>query len=234
MIHIIIKILKMKYKLMIFFSFIAITLSAQDKGFKDFLKKENKDFQNFVKQQNSQWQDFVDLDSKKYKEFVKSVMNKWGKDAQFSDKKKWVRYGDKQKTRVVTDFEKGNLKIEALGKKGETKKQLLNKVQKVVKEVLSEKANPGDKSTILKNQLIEKITPNKIKDKYIKIASVKAPSGKEITKLIINIPFKKNYLKIRAKRVIPIVKKYAAKYNVAPKLIMAIIHTESAFNPRAR
>jgi len=43
-----------------------------------------------------------------------------------------------------------------------------------------------------------------------------------------------NHLEIRARKFHPLVSLYAKKYNLDPAVIMAIIHTESRFNPRAR
>ena len=43
-----------------------------------------------------------------------------------------------------------------------------------------------------------------------------------------------NHLEVRARKFHPLVQDYAEKHDVDPALIMAIIHTESMFNPRAR
>jgi membrane-bound lytic murein transglycosylase C len=43
-----------------------------------------------------------------------------------------------------------------------------------------------------------------------------------------------DHLRVRARRYYPVVQEYARKYGHEPALIMAVIHTESAFNPRAR
>lgn len=209
-------------------------LSAQDKEFEEFLKKDQQSLSNFIEQDNSRWQDYVDLDSKEWQQFVDEVEKQWGKDAKFSSQKTWVRYGDKRETRTVTDFENGSLEIEALGKEGETKEELLKKTSKLVEEVIEEKAEPTDSKPILANQLEVEIKPEKIPAKYVKVVKVTSPQGKVQNKLVIKIPFKSNHLKHRAERVLPIVKEYSAKYKINPKLVMAVIHTESAFNPKAR
>ena len=43
-----------------------------------------------------------------------------------------------------------------------------------------------------------------------------------------------NHLNVRARQYYPVAQEYARKYGHDPALIMAVIHTESAFNPRAR
>jgi len=43
-----------------------------------------------------------------------------------------------------------------------------------------------------------------------------------------------NHVEIRARKFYPMVRKQAEKYNIDPAVVMAIIHTESMFNPMAR
>jgi soluble lytic murein transglycosylase-like protein len=43
-----------------------------------------------------------------------------------------------------------------------------------------------------------------------------------------------DHLKVRAGRFEPLVLEYAARYDVSPALVLAVMHTESSFNPRAR
>lgn len=207
---------------------------AQDKDYEEYLKREQADLAKFIAQENSRWQDYVDLDSKEWQQLVDEVEKIWGEDAKFSNKKTWVRYGATKKTRTVTDFEKGSLKIEVLGKEGETKEELLQKASELVKEIIEEKAEPTDSKPILSNQLEVEVKPEKIPAKYVKVVKVTSPEGKVENKLIIKIPFKSNHLKTRAERVLPIVQEYSSKYNINPKLVMAVIQTESAFNPKAR
>jgi len=53
---------------------------------------------------------------------------------------------------------------------------------------------------------------------------------------VVSVSFKliSNHLEIRARKYFPLVKSRADEVNLDPALVMAIIHTESVFNPRAR
>jgi peptidoglycan lytic transglycosylase C len=57
-----------------------------------------------------------------------------------------------------------------------------------------------------------------------------------IERLAVSVEFKlvSNHLEVRARKFQPLVQTYARKHALDPALIMAIIHTESMFNPRAR
>ena len=52
--------------------------------------------------------------------------------------------------------------------------------------------------------------------------------------IVIHFQLVKNLLEGRARQYQPLVRAHAEKYNLDPALIMAMIHTESAFNPKAR
>lgn len=43
-----------------------------------------------------------------------------------------------------------------------------------------------------------------------------------------------DHLDVRARRYVPFVTEYATRYDIEPALVLAVIHTESSFNPRAR
>jgi len=66
--------------------------------------------------------------------------------------------------------------------------------------------------------------------------SPEMPQGGPLTELTIVIHFQlvRNLLEGRARQYHPIVLTHAQKFNLDPALIMAMIHTESAFNPKAR
>jgi LysM repeat protein len=66
--------------------------------------------------------------------------------------------------------------------------------------------------------------------------SPETPQGAPMRDLTIVIQFQlvRNLLEGRARQYHPIVRAHAQKFNLDPALIMAMIHTESAFNPKAR
>lgn len=226
--------MKLKYCFLIYIIILTTSLYAQEDLQKKFFEEQEKIFQEFIQQENSHWQDFVNLESKQWKDFVDSVEKKWGKKAVFSGKKNWTRYGNKLESRVNTDFEKGEITIEAFAKKDKTIAELKKKTENIIKEVLEEKANLTDDKPILEDQLAVEVKPEKIPEKYIEVKPDTLPDGTDINLIIIKIPFRKDHLKQRVEKVLPYVKEYSKKYNLDPKLVLAIIHTESAFNPKAR
>jgi membrane-bound lytic murein transglycosylase C len=88
-----------------------------------------------------------------------------------------------------------------------------------------------DGKSILKQNLgynpSSSISPRKV------VRKSKIVKGKRTFYYQVKLPFKRGAFNERVKKVLPIVVKIAKKYKLKPHLVLALIHTESAFNPRA-
>lgn len=76
------------------------------------------------------------------------------------------------------------------------------------------------------------ILPKKLVNKAISQAPVVSRDRDD--KIQISFALPKNTLSVQAKKYLPEVEKQAARWNIDPALLLAIIHTESSFNPLAR
>ncbi len=95
--------------------------------------------------------------------------------------------------------------------------------EKIIGDVLTGKENPSVKdATKCAEKILSKakITTRKSKVK-----------GKVVYSLSFKIPSKK--FLIKAKHYVPLVSRYSKIYKISPSLLLAIIHTESAFDPLA-
>ena len=177
------------------------------------------------------WQDMIDRESAEWQAHVAAVRKLW-EDIRFSDVKNWVGYGPNKSTRFQADFEEGKLTIDVLGSPNTPPEQLQQKAIEILHQVLNTRAAPNQ-NPILEDQLPIAPTAAQIPSQYVETRPYTAPTGENLQRMTINIPFRKDHLRIRAQRVAPFVQRYCRKYNINPKLVMAIIHTESSFNPRA-
>lgn len=66
------------------------------------------------------------------------------------------------------------------------------------------------------------------------VQTVTGADGRRRTQASVEFPLIPEHVRVRAERFRPWVKEYSAVYRLDPALVFAIIHTESAFNPRAR
>jgi len=121
----------------------------------------------------------------------------------------------------------------------------LNNIKKQLEKIINDKSVGGESP--VKNQIslngnkpISRAsldrTARKILNEKLEISKKPyvAKDGKSRVKAKVNLKMVPNHLKIRAQKFAKPVNKYSRKYNVDPALVLAIIHTESYFNPKAR
>lgn len=187
-------------------------------------------------------------------EFRESTTKKW---VDYNDRADSVSQVDFEKGQVeievlvpVADVTGGNQKIASvrdLDARAQDKLKALaeTKLAEQTRKVVSEKdaqttevlkdqvkapdgtpVTPANAEQFVKESLAPKM---RIEDK-----PVVAQDGKPRLKVRVKIELVPDHLKIRAKRHEAQIVSVAQKYNLDPALVLAVIHTESEFNPRAR
>jgi membrane-bound lytic murein transglycosylase C len=194
-------------------------------------RREKEAWEQQAALERQHWQDMIDRKSAAWQAHVEAVKKKW-QEMKFSDVRVWVGYGENDNSRFQADFENGNLKIEVLGAENESQQALQQRAIEIMHQLLRERMRP-DEQPILSNQLPIDSPEAGIPSNYINNENYVSPDGRSYEKMTVNIPFRQDHLRIRAQRIAPLVKQYAAKHNVSSQLVMAIIHTESSFNPKA-
>lgn len=194
-------------------------------------KREWEAWQRRNIQERQLWQDMVDRESAEWQKHVQEVRKLWQK-VRFSDVRNWVGYGPNKSSRFHADFVHGTLTIEVLGAPNASESELQQKALEIFRDVAETPSGPHQ-PPILDKQLSVDPNISQIPSSYMHTDNYVAPMGKRFQRLTINIPFREDHLRIRAQMVAPIVQKYCQKYGVNPRMVMAIIHTESSFNPRA-
>lgn len=176
----------------------------------------------------------------------KEIEKKWT-TIKRSDVSTWVDYSPSLDTRSEINFVKGRVTIEAIVpvKTKDIKKAGEKQIAQQVKKVFLSGVRLG--SLVLKDQLQNKdgkiVTPENLDSFIIKeilpaIRIEKKPyTPKDNIKRIkaySQVNLVKKHAQIRANQYSGIVKKYSKKYNLAPQLVLALIHKESYFNPFAK
>lgn len=175
----------------------------------------------------------------------KQAEHNWAAFVQ-STQKEWVDYDRSMDTRSRVDFEKGKIEIETVlpDDSPATMEEAEKKILAKTKAVLA-KTHTADQ-TILDNQVTDsrgqKVTPQNL-DSFLsgdllpRIAKDPEPyitkDGNRRTRYSVSIDLVPEHIDIRARQFLPLVISNAKKFNLDPRLIMAIIHTESYFNPLA-
>ena len=220
-------------------------LKKQQSGFNTLVEEENtymeaitKEFDDYQAEQERLYQNFKDEVEKKWDEF------------KFSSKKTYVDYDGDLNARGSIDFENGVVEVEVIvdvdpkqtsTEENEAGEELLKKklTQMVKKEA-------DDKEPLLKDQLKDKqgqevtdknaesFAKETVKEKQVKKEKFTAKDGKERIKYTVQVKMQPDHVKTRAERFKEEVLTQSKRFNIDPAIAMAIIQTESSFNPKAR
>jgi membrane-bound lytic murein transglycosylase C len=183
-----------------------------------------------------------------------NVQKRWGQsDTKVASRTVFVKYTQDYKSRVVTDFDHGTLTIETVDEtnpegslKATIAAALLTPGDPATVDLFSDKdialapdrkpylyglVHDNHGKSIQTRQQALQYASYLVPQKMQKRATAKEQGGK--TAVFVQILMVKNYEVKGAERYRASVEKYAAQYNVSPTLVLAIIRTESNFNPFA-
>jgi membrane-bound lytic murein transglycosylase C len=217
------------------------------------------DFEKYQQQQSSEQQKFIEAESKaqanyykqqdslfiQYKEQIEKLWNEFIE----STPKEWVSYNSDFSGRSKVNFEKNKIKIEAVVEapqkvtddkveeskaKDALKKQIvsiLNEKDEITNEPILKNQVATTNNKVIKQNEIEKTVEDLVKKS--KKITFKNKEGKKMIKYEINLNLIPNNIKIRLEKYKPTIEKFCKKYDIDISLVLAIIHTESFFNPKA-
>jgi membrane-bound lytic murein transglycosylase C len=189
-----------------------------------------------------------------YAQLRSNVQKHWGQnDAKVADRTVYVKYTQGYKSRVVTDFDHGSLTVETLEEKDSK-----GSLRSAIVSALLTTSDPAtvdlftDKDVALESDrkpyLYGLVHDNQGKAVHTRAQAeafanyliaqktqtrpVSADEGAK-TALFVRIAMVKNYEAKGAEHYRTTAEKYAAQYHVSPSLVLAIMRTESNFNPFA-
>ena len=189
-----------------------------------------------------------------YAQLRANVQKRWGQnDAKMADRTVYVKYTQGYKSRVVTDFDHGSLTIETVDDKDPQ-----GSLRNAIVAALLTSNDPGsvdmftDKDVALDPNrkpylygLVKDNTGKPIRTRAqaeafasflvsqkIQTRPVTGDQGGQTARFV-KVAMVRNFEAKGADRYRPIVDKYAAQYHVSPTLVLAIMRTESNFNPFA-
>ncbi|MCD6161405.1 MAG: DUF3393 domain-containing protein [candidate division Zixibacteria bacterium] len=208
--------------------------------------KAQQTYENFVEQDQKAYADFEREEAEKFAKYVVDVEKKWN-EFKNSTRKDWYEYSHDLNTLSRVDFVEGVITIETIVEKDVDDVMALAKVNiaqqieglfhpdsltcDVILEGQVEFSSPPIiDSTNAAVFIDEKVLPNaKIEEE-----TIKSEDGQERVKVTVSIKMVPNHLQLRAKKYLPTVRKYCQEYNLDVPLVLAIMQTESHFNPRAK
>jgi len=175
-----------------------------------------------------------------FEAYKKELSSVWD-NPELTNKSTWVQYSKDNKVKRAVNFETGEVVVEVAGK-DLTPKQVQQAVQGQLEELKTETTATAFK----KDRVINSKVPNKLvaEQKMLPDVDVKAlnktatssqkvqQNGLTITRVAMKVPPKS--IAKKAMIYLPDVREKSTKWSIDADLILAIMHTESHFNPMAQ
>jgi len=196
----------------------------------------------------AEYEAYVFQQELEFSQFREEMERQWG-DFKERTKSNWVEYKNGGNVRWDVDFEEGEGTIEVLADENDTEDSLMADIERSILELMSSKGTetgmPDDTTTgvlpepILAGQIEvpEDMDSLQFAEELAEEVEIKEIEGEdgEIRKVaVLNLQLVPDHLRKRAEKFRNEVDTYAKQYELDPTLILAIIHTESFFNPMAK
>ena len=232
-------------------------LPAAAQSFEDFKKQYQDDYNQFkevyetgIAGSQEEFDAYKEAWEKEFNAFKEDMELKWGEFDERT-KKQWVEYKETGEIKYKVDFEEGEGSVEILaeddGEVEQAKEQMKEEVVKAIndkgtKQGFETKEIPNEEvqdEPILKDQVAKKEGESdeeyaeRVVEDNIKTKEVTGKDGKKRTVVYLNFDLAPDHIQQRATKVAKYVKKFSEEYKIDPSLVLAIIHTESYFNPTA-
>ena len=244
------------FRFVLFSIFFFTTSLFSQQTYQDWLQQQQTAFQLFSDEKNNYnndttiaYQNYLNQQKKLFEDYKNEIEQKWD-NYQGNTKNTYVDYDKDLNARGSVDFEEGKVEVEVLieddSKTTMSDKQQAgeNKLEEKIAQVVSSKAD--DDKALLENQL-ETLSGDKVTEKNaevfaqevvsampIKKKIIKSKDGKTRVKYSVTISMLPDHLETRAKRFKNNVVDQSKRFGIDPAMVLAIMHTESSFNPKAR
>lgn len=231
---------------------------AQDLSWEEYREQRQEQLDQYQAVQDSglfaseaEYEAYVYEQEMEYQQFRDEMERQWG-DFKERTKKNWVEYKKGGKVRWDVDFEEGEGTVEVLADENDDEESLKNEVAETIKELIdsrgSETEMPDEENDENENVLPEPVLSdqidipedmdtqqyaNEVSDQ-VEIKEVQGEDGQVRQVAVLNLALVPDHLRTRAEKFRNEVESYSKQYDLDPTLVLAIIHTESFFNPMAK
>ena len=240
----------------IIYIFIVYSMVFGQDDYELWLKKQQSGFEALVEEENSymaaitkEFDDYQAEQERLYQNFKDEVEKKWD-EFKSSSKKTYVDYDGDLNARGSIDFENGVVEVEVIvdadpkQTSSEEKKAGEDLLKKKLTQMVKKEAD--DKKPLLKDQLKNKqgqkvnvknadsFAKETVKEQKVTKEKFTAKDGKERIKYTVKVKMQPDHVKTRAERFKKEVLTQSKRFKIDPAIAMAIMQTESSFNPKAR
>lgn len=216
--------------------------AAEAAEFARFQQQQQTEFEQFEQQHWQQFEQFVEQ-WRQAEQAYKHQLSKTWQQPQLSDRTRYVQYSSDQRERTVVDYQHNTITLEVQGQVD--KPQMVERIRQRLQQLQRTTVTDAVRSDPVIQQLPETVKqqlqvtdatpllePNTDPAAVAEPAAENSTSSASTSKITVKLP--DSSADARVKRVLPSVRVYAQKHGLSVPLVLAIIHTESSFNPMAR
>lgn len=236
-------------------SLFTFNTNGQDLTWEEYIQQRQQQLSQFQAVQDSgmhasiaEYEAYVFQHEMEFNQFRDEMERQWG-DFKERTKKNWVEYKNGGDVRWDIDFEEGNGSVEVLGDENETDEELQASVQQTILDLLKSRGTKSEmpdeneetvlEEPVLSNQLeipadMDTLQYAESITNAVEIKEIRGEDGKIRKLATLNLKLVPDHLRVRAEKFRDDVQTYSEQYDLDPTLILAIIHTESFFNPMAK
>jgi len=180
-----------------------------------------------------------------FQAFREEMEQKWG-DFRERTQKNWTEYLHNGTVRWDVDFEEGTVEVEVLAEEGDTEETLREKIREAVVTLAESRGTRSEMPDDTEEVLDEPVLQDQLDlgdaddiEELAKSASEEAElevkNSQQVREILrVNLSLVPDHIRKRAERFQKYLARNTERYDQDPALILAIIHTESYFNPVAR
>jgi membrane-bound lytic murein transglycosylase C len=212
--------------------------SGYTQTFEEYISENQKG----VNEQQRQFDSYQKAYLAEYEQYKGRIQKEWD-EARITSPKQWVSYSEDMKTRTTVDYESNTVEVAIRDDAQPT----VEKIQKEVKRALTTNAKTATEQDPILSKVqsqasfsLKKLLMSGVKlakdtvNKVMTSASMKLEADSHGSFKVTTVKLPEAAKTERVRQLFPFVKKYSKKYDISPPLILAIIKTESAFNPLAQ
>lgn len=219
-------------------------LLAQEKK-EDPLDQIDKEFDRFVQSMELDRRAFLEETDKEYQAFVHDIERSWGTFVP-STRPVWSSYSANLAGHGEADFDKGDVLIQVLAEPetAGSEEKLVEKMAAQIDAMMSSE-NPAARDVLedlidggngagIKQRDASEFLKKKINSGKVERRTVRTADGRSRVIVSLRLPMVPDHLARAARPFLETARKHAGRFDLGDDLVLAVIHTESWFNPLAR
>lgn len=214
--------------------------AALDAEFEQFKQSARSEFQAFQQQTQNEFEQFVKQWKAAERDFINDIRTNWP-DSKLPDQQHWIEYSADQQQRLTIDYANNEVELELLNKQLSDQQAfelMQQRIEQLSKKTVFEAAkndpihiNAGtqfEQHSFSGKQTL--LTRHDVTESHKTKPQIQR-SGKKTT-IKVKLPASSTHK--RAQEFLEPATRHAKQYNLPVELVLAVIHTESSFNPMAR